>query len=126
MHFTRISKSYLLLEIHFCDQAPDSFRFLTNRSLFCTQDRRKNGEDAIGSSGAADSGSGQNPASRRRGWPGKGRGGDHELTTRRFEAGSGAGRASASSLGGTGAAAAVVRAPARWQLRGEGEQVGEL
>jgi hypothetical protein len=52
--------------------------------------------------GAAGGGSGQNLASRRRGWPGKGRGGDHELTTRRFEAGNRAGMASASSLGGTG------------------------
>jgi hypothetical protein len=102
MDFTGISKTHILFEIHFCDQAPDSFRFLTSGSLLCTQDPGKNGEDAIGSSGAAGGGSGQNPASRRRGWPGKGQGGDHELTTCRFEAGNGAGMALASSLGGTG------------------------
>jgi hypothetical protein len=42
----------LLFEIHFCNPAPKSFRFLTSRSLLCTQDLGKNRDDAVGSLGA--------------------------------------------------------------------------
>jgi hypothetical protein len=42
----------LLFEIHFCNPAPESFRFLKDRSLLCTQDPGKNRDDAIGSPGA--------------------------------------------------------------------------
>jgi hypothetical protein len=62
--------------------------------------RKKEG-DAIGSSAMEGGGSGRNSASRRLGWPGKGRGGDHELTMRRFEVRNGAGMALVSSPGGT-------------------------
>jgi hypothetical protein len=49
--FTKISKAHVLVEIHFCNSTPDSFRFLTSRSLLCTQDPGKNRDDAIGSLG---------------------------------------------------------------------------
>jgi hypothetical protein len=49
--FTRISKTHVLLEIHFCNPTPEIFRFLTSRSLLCTQNPEKNRDDAIRSPG---------------------------------------------------------------------------
>jgi hypothetical protein len=65
-------------------------------------------------------GAGRNPASLRRGWSGKGRGGDRELTMRRFEVGNGAGTALANSPGGG-------RGGARsGEVRGIAAQQGEV
>jgi hypothetical protein len=101
MEFTRISKTHVVFEIHFWDQAPDSFDSSRRYPRFTQNTPRRRRETQVGPRPWG-GGSGQNLASRRRGWPGKGRGGDHELTTRRFEAGNRAGMALASSFGGTG------------------------
>jgi hypothetical protein len=101
MDFPRFSNMTLLFEIRIFSQAPGKILKLTTMALVRVKHPKKKEGDALGPR-QGDSGSGQNPASRRRGWPGKGRGGDHELTTRRFEAGNGAGMELASSLGGTG------------------------
>jgi hypothetical protein len=80
--------------------------------LVCIKHPGKKEGDAIGSSAMEGA-----MASRRRGWPGKGRGGDHELTMRRFEVGNEAGMALASSPGGT------RRRRPRWRAlrRGSGD-----
>jgi hypothetical protein len=51
MHFLSFSQTQVIFKKPICKEVPESFRFLTSRSLLCTQDRGKNGEDAIGSLG---------------------------------------------------------------------------
>jgi hypothetical protein len=101
MEFPRISKTHVLLEIPFCNPAPESFRFLTSRSLLCTQDPGKNRGDAIGSPRAAGGGPAKIPASSDGGAGRESRGEGLRVARGRFGSDLEAGAAPARGLDGT-------------------------
>jgi hypothetical protein len=62
MDFTRISKTPVLFENHFCTPALDRFSRFTDRPLVHEKLPGKNGKPAIGSLAMEGGGSGRNPA----------------------------------------------------------------
>jgi hypothetical protein len=70
--FTRISKTAILFEIHFCTQDPGKFRDLTNMPLLCGSALRKSSHLAMWPLGAVADAGGAIPASSSPGLAGEG------------------------------------------------------
>jgi hypothetical protein len=98
MHFLSFSQTQVLFKKPICKEVPESFRFLTSRSLLFTQDPGKNGEDAIGSLGELAGAARQNPASSPAFAVGKGRGRSPHSLRGRFRGSAGPGRGPARGL----------------------------